>query len=167
MSNLETQVTAARAAVDEMVETSVACAERWSVPAAPKKWSPAQVVEHVARSLEEAALDMAGQHSTMPNLPAPLRFVARKLLFERVLARGSFPRAKTNKAMNPETGPESPAAARLRLDAAWHTFAEACKTLSAGGGLAASRVFGAVQVADYVRFQEIHTRHHRAQMTRH
>jgi hypothetical protein len=166
MSNLESQVTAARAAVDEMVETSAVCAGRWSLPAAPKKWSPAQVVEHVARSLEEAALDMAGQRSKMPNLPTPLRFVARKLLFNRVLARGSFPRAKTNKAMDPKTGPESPAAAGLRLDAAWHTFAEACRTRSAGSSLAASRTFGAVPLADYVRFQEIHTRHHRAQMTR-
>ena len=93
-------------------------AERWSAPAAPNKWSPAQMVEHVARSLEEAALDMAGQRSKIPNLPTPLRFVARKLLCERVLARGSFPRAKTNKAMNPETGPESPAAAGVRLEAA-------------------------------------------------
>ena len=166
MSDLKTHLTAARAAVEEMQATSVACAERWSVPAAPKKWSPAQVVEHVARSLEEAALDMAGQRSKLPNLPTPLRFVARKLLFERVLARGAFPRAKTNKAMDPETGPESPAAAGLRLEAAWRTFAEACKTRSAGGALAASRTFGAVPLADFVRFQEIHTRHHRAQMTR-
>ena len=166
MSDLETQVTAARAAVDELVETSVACTEWWSVPAAPKKWSPAQVVEHVARSLEEAARDMAGQRSRLPNLPTPLRFVARKLLFERVLARVAFPRAKTNKAMDPETGPESPAAAGLRLEAAWRTFAGACETVSAGGGPAASRVFGAVPLADYVRFQEIHTRHHRAQMVR-
>jgi hypothetical protein len=166
MPDLRSRVTAARAAVDEVVETSVACAARWSVPAAPNKWSPAQVAEHVARSLEEAAIDMTGQRSKMPNLPWPLRFVARKLLFERVLARGAFPRAKTNKAMDPETGPESPAAAGLRLDAAWRIFAEACSTRSAGSSLAASRTFGAVPLADYVRFQEIHTRHHRAQMTR-
>lgn len=121
MSDFEARLTAARVAVDEMVETSVACAERWFVPAGPKKWSPAQVAEYVARSLEEAALDIAGQRSKMPNLPRPLRFVACKLLFERVLARGSFPRAKTNKAMDPETGPESPAAAGVRLDAAWRT----------------------------------------------
>ena len=166
MSLLEAQLTAARSAVDEMVETSLASAERWSVPPAPKKWSPAQVVEHVARSLEEAARDMAGQRSRLPQLPTPLRFVARKLLFERVLARGAFPRARTNKAMDPATGPESPAAAGLRLEAAWRTFAEACKAVSEGGGPATSHVFGAVPLADYVRFQEIHTQHHRAQMTR-
>lgn len=166
MSDLQSRVTAARVAVDEVVETSVACAARWLVPAAPNKWSPAQVAEHVARSLEEAAIDMTGQRSKMPSLAWPLRFVARKLLFERVLARGAFPRAKTNKAMDPETGPESPAAAGLRLDAAWRTFADACRTRSASSSLAASRTFGAVPLADYVRFQEIHTRHHRAQMTR-
>ena len=166
MTDLQSSLTRARVAVDEMVETSSACSARRSVPAAPKKWSPAQVTEHVARSLEEAALDMTGQRSKMPNLPWPLRFVARKLLFERVLARGAFPRAKTNKAMNPETGPESPAAARLRLDAAWRAFAEASNVRSAASAVAASRTFGAVPLADFVRFQEIHTRHHRAQMTR-
>lgn len=166
MSDLQRRMTAARVAVDEMVETSAACAARWSTPAAPNKWSPAQVTEHVARSLEEAALDMAGQRSKLPTLPWPLRLIARKLLFERVLARDAFPRAKTNKAMNPETGPESPAAAGFRLDAAWRTFAEACKLRSAGSNLAASRTFGAVPLTDFVRFQEIHTRHHRAQMTR-
>ena len=166
MSDVQSRMTAARVAVDEMVETSGACAARWSTPAAPNKWSPAQVAEHVARSLEEAALDMTGQRSKMPNLPWPLRFVARKLLFERVLARGVFPRAKTNKAMDPETGPESPSAASLRLDAAWRTFAEACRVRSADSSFAASRTFGAVPLADVVRFQEIHTRHHRAQMTR-
>ena len=166
MSDLQGRMSAARAAVDEMVETSEACTARWSVPAAPGKWSPAQVTEHVARSLEEAALDMTGQRSKLPNLPSPLRFVARKLLFERVLVRGAFPRAKTNKAMNPDTGPESPAAARLRLNAAWRAFAEACNARSAASAVAASRTFGAVPLADFVQFQEIHTRHHRAQMTR-
>ena len=166
MADLQSSLTRARVAVDEMVETSVACAARWSEPAAPKKWSPAQVTEHVARSLEEAAIDITGKRSKMPNLPWPLRFVARKLLFERVLVRGAFPRAKTNKAMNPDTGPDSPPAAVLRLNASWHTFAEACRTRAESGSLAESRIFGAVPLADYVRFQEIHTRHHRAQMTR-
>jgi len=166
MSDVERSLAAARVAVDEVIETAGVSAARWSVPAAPKKWSPAQVAEHVARSLEEAAVNMTGQRSKMPNLPWPLRFVARKLLFERVLVRGAFPRAKTNKAMDPKTGPESPTAAGLRLEAAWRTFAEACRARSAGSSLAASRTFGAVPLADYIRFQEIHTRHHRTQMSR-
>ena len=166
LSDLQSSLTVARVAVDEMIATAAACAVAWAVPAAPKKWSPAQVTEHVARSLEEAAVDLTGLRSKMPNLPWPLRFVARKLLFERVLARGVFPRAKTNKAMDPETGPESPSAASLRLVAAWRTFAEACRVRSADSSFAASRTFGAVPLADVVRFQEIHTRHHRAQMTR-
>lgn len=166
MTDLETGLAAARAAVDEVIATCAACADRWATPPAPKKWSPAQVVEHVARSHEEAARDMAGERSLLPNLPAPLRFVLRKMLFERVLASGVFPRAKTNRAMDPVTGPDSPATAAARIAAAWRAFADASAIREAGGGTAASRTFGAVPLVDYVRFQEIHTRHHRAQMAR-
>ena len=164
MTDLQEPLGAARAAVDEMLATAAGCAGTWAVPAAPGKWSPAQVVEHVARSYEEAAIDLTGRPSKLPNLPAPLRFVARKFLFERVLANGRFPRAKTNRAMNPASGPESPAAAATRLSDALGRFAEACR--SAPNSRVASRVFGTVPLNDYVQFQTIHTRHHRAQIIR-
>lgn len=164
MPDLPDRLAAARSALDDLVRTANACAGAWTVPAAPGKWSPAQVVEHVARSFEAGALDLSGQRSGLVNLPAPVRFVARKLLFERVLARGRFPRARTNRAMDPEAGSASPAEAADRLDGAWRRFADACG--AASGDLARSRVFGNVPIAAYVQFHELHARHHAAQMVR-
>ncbi len=66
--------------------------------------------------------------------------------------------------MNPASGPASAAEGRVRLEAAHEKFA-------AAGGQVASRVesmrttiFGVVPVVDYVRFTELHTRHHDRQM---
>ena len=164
MPDLTDRLAAARAALDELIRAADACAGVWAIPAAPGKWSPAQVVEHVARSFEAGALDLVGKRSGLVNLPAPVRFVARKLLFERVLARGRFPRAKTNGAMDPVAGSASPAEAADRLDGVWRRFADACA--AASGDLARSRVFGNVPIAAYVQFHELHARHHTAQMVR-
>jgi hypothetical protein len=155
---------AIRAALDEIGRTAERCAATFTAPAAPGKWSPSQVVEHVARSLEAGAADMAGRRSAQPGLPAPLRFLARKLLFERVLRNKAFPRARTNKAMNPESGPPTPADAKARLDAAFRAFATACEAQR--GAAAASLTFGTVSLTDYIAFQAIHTVHHGKQLIR-
>jgi hypothetical protein len=42
-------------AVAEFVAAAAVVATRWTVPRAPGKWSPSQVVEHVARIMEESA----------------------------------------------------------------------------------------------------------------
>jgi len=166
MTDLAGRLTAARAAVDEVIGASAACGDRLTLSPAPKRWSPSQVVEHVARSLEDAGRDIVGERTRLPDLPRPLRFFARKLLFERVVSRGVFPRTKTNKAMDPESGPLSAAAAAARLDGAWSSFAAACTARAAQSGSALTRAFGEIPLADYVRFHEVHVRHHHAQMTR-
>jgi hypothetical protein len=153
-----------REALDETTRIAERCAGTFTSPAAPGKWSPAQVVEHIALSLEAAAVDLSGKPSGLPSLPAPLRFLARKLLFERVLRNGSFPKARTNKAMNLASGPETASLAAARLDTAWRTFATACD--AHGGAPATSRVFGTIPLSDYARFQALHTAHHAKQLIR-
>jgi hypothetical protein len=152
-----------RAAVDDFLRASDGCADVWTAAPAPGKWSPSQLVEHVARSLEESARDAVGQRSKLPQLPAPARFLARQILFKRVLRNGRFPRARTNTAMDPESGPSTPADGRARLNRASEEFELAIQRVE---GVATSKVFGTVQVSDYVRFQELHTRHHLAQLPR-
>jgi hypothetical protein len=63
--------------------------------------------------------------------------------------------------MNPEWGPPTPEEGRARLETAAR---ELERTVQHLGGIASSKVFGAVPVSDYIRFQELHTRHHRAQL---
>jgi hypothetical protein len=165
MAELSDTLRTARAAIDEMIRSAHASSERWSTPRAPGKWSPSQVVEHVALALEASAADIAGQPTRFPTLPRPVRVIVRTIFFNRVLRSGTFPRAKTNPAMNPPRGPATPAEGALRLDAAWRALEDAATRSAAASDLMTSVMFGRVRIADYVTFQGHHATHHRAQMT--
>lgn len=164
MSDLETLLASNRAAVDELMAT----AERaeWNRPRAPGKWSAAQVVEHVARSLEEAANAVANRPTKLPTLPRFVRPIAG-WMFRRILRTGKFPRSKTSRALNPmssDTTPASPEEGRQRLEAALALFERECRTRA---GRPVDHIsFGRLSVEEYVRFVELHTRHHARQIPR-
>ncbi len=153
-----------RAAVDEVIDAADRSKSVWSTAPAPGKWSPSQIVEHVARSLEEAAHVVAGKPSKLPALPFFLRPLVRRLLFKRVLRTNAFPKSRTNKAMNPISGSESPAAARVRLEQALRDFDRECRACETSGRSVTSAAFGTVPLNEYARFIAIHTRHHCKQM---
>ncbi len=48
MSDLGAVLTANREAIDEMLVVAERAEANWTTPRAPGKWSPQQVVEHVA-----------------------------------------------------------------------------------------------------------------------
>jgi hypothetical protein len=165
MSDLTNALIANRAAVDDLIAAGEKSGPAFQKPRAPGKWSPAQIEEHVALALEESARFVAGEPTRLPKVPSLLRPVLRGLFFNRVLVKGGFPNARTAKALDPPSGPETPAAARRRLDEAVHRFDEACKTvMSRGQTHVVSPVFGSVAITDLARFQELHTRHHLRQI---
>src|SRR5438876_12289368 len=164
MADINTALAASKDAIDQLMVAGERTATAWTAPRAPGKWSPSQIVEHVARSLEESANMAAGRPSKFPKLPALVHPVVRGVLFKRVLRKAAFPKAKTNKAMNPASGPPTPAEGRARLETAHQKFDEACRQLASRGERMRTTTFGAVGVEDYVRFMEIHTRHHAKQM---
>ena len=123
-----------------------------------------QIVEHVARGLEESANIAAGRPSKSPKLPAVVLPIVRLLFFKPVLRKAVFPNGyKASKAMNPASGPATPAEGRVRLETAHQKFDEACRQ-AASLGERMRTAFGAVPVQDLVRFSELHTRHHAKQM---
>src|SRR5438552_17525197 len=125
--------TALEASKDAMEQLSIACEQTrttWTSPRGPGKWSPSQIVEHVARSLEESANMAAGRPSKFPKLPAVIHPVVRGLLFKRVLKKAAFPKAKTNKAMDPASGPATPSEGSERLLSAYQKFDEACRQIA-------------------------------------
>src|SRR5690606_13979073 len=134
-------------------------------PPAPGKWTPSQIVEHVARSMEEAANLGQDKPNAIPRPPSILRPLAR-LIFKRPVKSGEFPkpRTKTTRELDPPSGPASPAEARSRLEAAFATFERACRARVAAGQPVVSPAFGRVEVADYARFTAAHTRHHTKQI---
>lgn len=164
MADVNAALAANRDAVRELVAAAEKSGGAWTVPRAPGKWSPCQVVEHVALALEESANVVSGAPSKFPTLPRVLRPVVRGVFFKRVLKKKAFPKAKTSKAFNPASGPATPAAARVRLEAALVSFDQACRALAASGTKVDSSIFGKVSVEDYATFQEVHTRHHCKQM---
>ena len=164
MAEITALLEANRAAVDDLVLAAEGAHSNWTKPRAPGKWSPQQVVEHVAMALEEGGNVVSGRPTKLPTLPFFLRPLAR-LFFKRVVRTGSFPKARANKAMDPASGPSTPSEARPRLEAALARFDEACRARAASGGEVASGAFGRVSVEDYVRFTELHTRHHIEQIS--
>ena len=163
MADVNDVLAANRAAVIDLVAAAERSAATWTTPRAPGKWSPSQVVEHVAGGLEEAANVVSGAPS-IPMPPAFLRPLLR-LYFNRILKKGVFPNGwKAHKALNPATGPATPAQARVRLEGALARFDQECRRRAASGQHLVSTGFGTVSLEDLVRFSALHTRHHCKQM---
>ena len=163
MADVNDALAANRAAVIDFVAAAERSVATWTTPRAPGKWSPSQVVEHVARNLEESANVVSGAPS-IPMPPAFLRPLAR-LFFNRILRKDAFPKGwKANKAFDPTSGPATPAEARVRLEGALARFDQECRRRAASGQHVVSTGFGTVSVEDYARFTAMHTRHHCKQM---
>src|SRR5437867_1887581 len=121
MADIKTALAASKDAIDQLMVAGERSATAWTSPRAPGKWSPSQIVEHVARSLEEAANVAAGRPK-VPTLPAVVRAIVRPL-FKWVLWKGVFPKGwKAHKAMDPASGPATPAEGRVRLETAHQEF---------------------------------------------
>jgi DinB superfamily len=164
MRDLETALADMRAAVDEFDDAAARSASSWTTPRAPGKWSPAQIAEHVVRAVDEFANVAAGAPSLFPNLPFFLRPVLRRVVFARVVRTRRFPSGRTSKAMNPTSGPASPAEGHARLAAALARLDDASRAAAARGGMVDSSIFGTVSVEDFVTFQAEHIRHHTRQL---
>lgn len=163
MADLDAVLAANRAAVDDLIAAGERSGWAWATPRAPGKWSPSQVVEHVARGLDESANVVSGAPSKFPKLPGFLRPLIR-VFFNRIVKKGTFPKTRTSKALDPARGSDTPALARVRVEASLARFEQECRARAAAGQRVASTVFGTVSVEDYVRFQELHARHHRKQI---
>src|SRR5512140_2987572 len=168
MADLNDELAVNRAAVLDLIAAAERSAATWTTPRAPGKWSPSQVVEHVAGGLDEGANILSGA-PTIPMPPAILLLLLRplaRLIFYRTLKRGTFPNGfKAAKALNPTSGSATPAEARTRLERAFARFDQECRRLAASGQhVVAMGAFGRVSLADAVRYTAIHTRHHCKQM---
>jgi len=163
MDDIEVVLEETRAAVEAPAAAGGEAAEHWLTPRAPGKWSPSQVVEHVARALEESANEIAGRPTHFPRVPRLLR---PGLFFKQVLKTGRFKKARTNRAMDPASGPATPDAGRARLEGALAGFEAECRARGEASATIESGIFGAVPLGDHVAFQKFHSRHHTPQLTR-
>jgi len=63
MADINTALEASKDAMEQLILAGERTGTGWTSPRAPGKWSPSQIVEHVARSLEESANMAAGRPS--------------------------------------------------------------------------------------------------------
>lgn len=136
MADVNDALAAHRAAVIDFVAAAERSAATWTTPRAPGKWSPSQVVEHVAGGFEEAANVVSGAPS-IPMPPVFLRPLLRLFFFNRIVKKGVFPNGfKAHKARNPTSGPVTPAAAGVRLEGAFARFDQECRLVIRNGAAA-------------------------------
>lgn len=91
MSAIEDAIAENRDAAKRFLATARGVAkEKWAQPVAPGKWSPAQIVDHIAVATEVALRAIKGDAS-MGSIPWILRVIPRKFGFEPTLKKGRFP----------------------------------------------------------------------------
>jgi hypothetical protein len=167
MTELETTIADNRAAVTEFVSTARSIDPgKWNVPRAGGGWSPAQITQHVAIVYEYSRDIVIG---TPPggSLPRLLRPLLRRMVVDSTLKAGRFTRKGRAPAMF-RPSPAAPSAGEgiARLEAALAGFEGAIRSgHPEGRHYVTHPYFGRIPTGDYVRFQAIHTRHHRAQLT--
>jgi uncharacterized damage-inducible protein DinB len=163
MPDLQTALSTHHQAVENLLTAARAIpASRWSQPRISGKWSPGQVVEHVALAYEvnRGVLHGRAAAATAPRLLRPL---IRRFALQPVLRRGRFiPGSKSPKAFRPSTSPPAPAVLLDRLQAAVAGFE--ADAASAGATTIDHPFFGRLPLVDFVLLQEIHTEHHRGQL---
>ncbi|HEU4682060.1 MAG TPA: DinB family protein [Gemmatimonadales bacterium] len=167
MADLQTLLTDHRKAVTAFLAAarSVPLAE-WAEPRAPGKWSPGQVTEHVANAYETNRGVLQGGLAR-PAAPRFLRPLIGLMLGWTVLKRGRFGSgSKSPKPFRPSASPASQEALTGRLQTVADRF-EGDITAAAGRGQDAIQhpIFGKLRLTDFLRLDEIHTNHHRPQLS--
>ena len=166
MTELETALADNRAAVAELAAAARAVDPGvWNAPRPGGGWAPAQILQHVA-IVYEYSRDIVFGTPPGGSLPRFLRPLLRRFVVDSTLKAGRFTRKGRAPAMF-QPSPEAPSAAEgiARLEAAVAGFEAAIRSGHPEGRHNVTHpFFGRIPTRDYVRFQAIHTRHHRAQL---
>jgi hypothetical protein len=137
----------------------------WTQPRAPQKWSPGQVMEHVAIVYEGAEAIL---HGTFAGRAAPkiVRPLIRRFALTPVLKTGRFKSGLRAPAFfQPTSVTASVDDLSARLQSAAGAFEAAVEDAARQGRTFVDHpFFGRVDLADYSRLQAIHTRHHAQQL---
>jgi hypothetical protein len=166
MSALDDALAANRAAAKQFLATARAVAkEKWAAPIAPGKWSPAQITEHVALSTEVALKAIKGDKS-MGSIPRFLRWLPRKLGFDPTIKKGRFPEKQRGPAIfKPSDAHANYEISAARFDRAIADLESQVRELAKAGKYAFEHsFFGRVAIADYVKFNALHSEHHERQL---
>jgi hypothetical protein len=153
-------------AADILARARAIPADRWTVPRAPGKWSPGQVVEHVVKSWEGHRYLVT--HETALSPFGKLRgWAARTFFLPKLFAAGDFTQEglKSPKFILPNDVPAPQADLLPRLEKAANGLNEDLgKARAAGREKITHSLFGPLPLADFLHFVAIHNRHHAPQI---
>jgi hypothetical protein len=162
------------AAVDEhriALAQLVDAAERvpatsWTTPRAPGKWSPGQVVEHLALTYEVLLRELRDGEGMRVRMPGWRSSVLRWIVLPHVLFHRKIPpgvRAPREIRPADEAPPVDATLRRLRLRAEEFED-ELDRARRAGGGQLTHPFFGRVGPVKALRFCAVHAEHHGRQL---
>jgi hypothetical protein len=166
MPDVHSAIVDNRQAVEAFIATARAVPQSaWTRPRAPRKWSPGQVMEHVAIVYEGARAMLDGTFAGRA-APKVVRPLIRRFALTPVLKNGRFKTGLRAPAFfQPTSSPASVDDLSVRLQAAAGAFEAAVEQAARQERTFVDHpFFGRVDLADYSRLQAIHTRHHIQQL---
>ena len=139
--------------------------ELWERPPAEKKWSPAQIAEHLAIAYDPVLSEVDGRGGFRPRFPWWQRKILRWIFLRPVLA-GRFPKGvRAPPEVRPTTISPSPEEGARRLAACAEVFLESFAQAHGQGRARVTHPYlGRLNGAVAVRFLTAHVRHHRGQL---
>lgn len=141
----------------------------WARPMRDGAWTPAQVVQHVALTLEAFAQDLAGVARIRPRVGAGWQRLFRWVVLPHILFHRSLPvRAVAPREARPDAEPGDVETVLARLDAGWQRMeAEAVRVADGGARVRVMHpYFGPIPALRALRFSAVHVEHHRRQIER-
>ena len=156
------------AAVDAFLRAAASCGtERWVMPRAPGKWSPAQIAEHCTLIFEQLVREMDGGPPFAARASRWRQRMYRWLYLPPILATGSFPDGV--RAPREARPAEDSVADRLtimtRLRAAADAFERRIDDRHRVPGFGLSHpYFGRLGPIRGIRLSTLHLEHHRRQL---
>lgn len=165
MSDLAAACEANRRSVADFVTAARSVdSAAWGREAAPGKWSPAQVTEHVTLAYEKTRDLLANPPAG--GVPWYLRPLVRYFYVRPILKTGKFPaNTKAPRQFRPSDAAEPAGALLSRLESAAGGLERDLEGLASQGRSAISHpIFGRILLPDALQFQALHTAHHRRQL---
>ena len=139
--------------------------DRWLVPRAEGKWTPAEETRHIILSYEAMAADLRGERTMAPRLRGLRRLIARGIGLGSILWLRRIPRAvRAPREVRPPEERGTRGELLLELGRAVAEFERVFgeRWNDQPGKTLAHPFFGAVSLRQSLTIAVVHTRHHAA-----
>ena len=163
---LEAALLENRRAHETYVRTASAIpAEAWDRPAAPGKWSPGEITEHLRLALDALERELRGEPAIAVRVSGWKQVLLRHGLLRWMLRTRRFPAGvRAPRELRPAAPDAPPAEALVRLTGAFDRFETACAAQALPRRRLTHPYFGGLTLPRFHRLLALHTLHHRAQL---